>query len=142
AALDLVIAFGRVGDRAHVLVGRVSAAPLGLELDLVDRSVLAVFEHDATDALAAVARRDDRDDEPEVLAEVGGQPPVPPRRLPVARPPGGVAKPEAVDLPLLVGDAHNAARADVLLVVTAGEALLGVLGARRAVIVHGLAAAH
>src|SRR5213076_2487312 len=71
AALDLVVAFGRVRDRAHVLVVRVSAAPLGLELDLVDRSVLAVFEHDAADALAAVARRDDRDDEPEVLAEVG-----------------------------------------------------------------------
>src|SRR5947207_2631276 len=99
AALDLVVAVGGVRDRVHVLVVRVGAAPLGLELDLVDRAVLADLEHDPTDALAAFPRGDDRDDEPEVLAEVGGQPPVPPPRLPVARPPGVVAEPETVDLP-------------------------------------------
>jgi hypothetical protein len=53
-----------------------------------------------------------------------------------------VAQPEAVDLPLLVGDADHAAGADVLLVVAPREALLGVLGDGGAVVVHGLAAPH
>jgi hypothetical protein len=53
-----------------------------------------------------------------------------------------VAQPEAVDLPLLVGDAHDPAGADVLLVVTAGETLFGVLRDGGAVVVHGLAAQH
>src|SRR5262245_58797155 len=78
AALDLVVPVGGVGDGAHLLVVRVGAAPLGLDLGVIDGSVLAILEHHATDALATLARRDDRDDEAELLAEVGGEPAVPP----------------------------------------------------------------
>src|SRR5262249_61622566 len=122
AALDLVVRVGGVGDGAPLLVVRVGAAPLGLDLGVIDGSVLAILEHHATDALATLARRDDRDDEAELLAEVGGEPAVPPRRLPVAGAATAGTTAEAVDLPLLVADAPAAPGAAVLLPLPAYDA--------------------
>src|SRR5439155_25279634 len=110
-----LLAIGVVGDRPHLLVIGIRAAPVGLELDVVDGAVLALLEHDSADPLTAVARRDDGDHEPEVLAEVRREPPVPPRGLPEAGAPRVVTQTEPVDGPLLVADAHGASGADVLL---------------------------
>ena len=137
---DLVGAVTGLRDDAHLLVVLVVADPVGLDRGLVEVVVLAVLERDAADPLGAVACGDHGDDEAGVVAEVHREPAVVPGRLPEPRAPGVVAEAVAVYLPLLVADADHAARTDVLLVVTTGEAAGEILRERRPVLVHRLAA--
>src|SRR5690606_20422873 len=119
----------------------VGTGPGGVDGGLGDVLVGTVAQHHAADAPAAVARRHDRHHEPEVGAEVGGQPPVPPRALPEAGAPRVVAQPEPLDRPRLVAHRDGPGSGHVLLVVAASEPLSG-LGDGGAVVVHRFAAVH
>src|SRR3990172_6582611 len=98
-----------------------------VKLDAADALELAAPDDHAGLVADARFRADLRDHQAEVGAEGAGEPAIGVDRLPVARAPGVVAQPGAVDLRRLAVDGQGAARAPVLLVVGARETPLGVL---------------
>src|SRR5580658_5678413 len=141
-ALDLVLAPAaglHVGAEARLVAVLV---PVGVHLALDDVVVDPVHIDHAALARHAVLAGDDREHHPEVAAEVHRAPAIPVDRRPMARPPRFIAQAKAVDFERLLADLERPLGGHVLLVVGAGEALLGVQIARRAVLAHRLAAVH
>src|SRR5581483_7070244 len=112
---------------ADALVVPVLARPLGTQLEAVAVVQGLAVPHEPAARAVRVAARDAARHEPEAVAEVGGDPAVVPRCLPVPRPPRVVAQSVPVDRPFVVADPDRAPPGDQLLVVAAGELLAGTL---------------
>ena len=114
--------------RADAGVELLGSRVLGLDLDPADRPVGLVAAEDVPAVhLRPVALHGERTDQAVIRAEVHGEPAVVRGRLPVARAPGAIAKPEAVDRVVHAVDDDAAARAPVLLEVPARELVTGPL---------------
>src|SRR5262249_3474591 len=97
---------------------------VALHLDASERTVLLPRLPDvASLQLPAVALHRQCCRDTGTGTEVHGEPAVVVRRLPVARPPGAITQPEAVDRPAPLADRDAADRVAVLLEVTARELL-------------------
>ena len=116
---------------------RVVAFELGGELEMIAVVHLAVVPHETAAGAGAVFLSDAASHEPKVGSEVGSEPAVVPRCLPVARAPRVVAQTTAGNVEFLIAHADGAMRFDELLVVTLCEFFAGCL-----VWLIGLAAKH
>src|SRR5262245_5081424 len=117
-------AVGRMQSRPQPPVQLLRPGVIARDLDSPDRTIrLSIGVEIAALDLRAVALHGERRGDAGAGAEVHGEPAIVPRRLPVARPPGPVAQPEAVDRPGPVADRDAAGRASVRLAMTPRELL-------------------
>src|SRR5262249_8178498 len=121
-------ATGRMQSRPQPPVQLLRPGVIARDLDSPDRTIrLSIGVEIAALDLRAVALHGERRSDAGTGAEVHREPAIVPRRLPVARPPGPVAQPEAVDRPGPVADRDAAGRAPVLFEMTPRELLPGAL---------------